>query len=203
MNQLVEPLVDLDARILSVSTNTSIALVIDRLLRLQSGRDWRSPIYIYLPGADGTVSESRELSAMDFLTLHAIFQRLRSCVRGVGLGLLGPFETLTLASCQAGHRYLLPSAMCCAGALEMGQLPFSDHIGLTGDLRVSLREQAARLIRAQLDQVLAQLGLPATVWQAPSKLLGAQSCLEARIADRIVPIADLSRTIEQIHVPVL
>ena len=195
MNHAIEPLVDLEARILCVSATIPTTVVVDRLLRLQSGRDWQRPIWLYLPGADGPGTEAPTLSAMDFLTLHAIFRSLRSPVHGVGLGLLRGFEPLLLAACQPGHRYLLPSALCYVGALAVDRLPFSHELGLAVASGASLREQAAHLIRGQLDSILAQLQTPASLWQGPPRLFSAQACIAAGLADRIVPVADRSLTL--------
>ena len=47
-----DPLVDLDARLLSISSNTPTPIVIDRLLRLQNGDDWQEPITVYISPAE-------------------------------------------------------------------------------------------------------------------------------------------------------
>lgn len=197
-----EPLVSIEARLLCLSKRTPIAIVTDRLLRLQNESRWRQPILLYLLGADdGDGSSQSSLSALDFLTLYSVLRTLRSPVHGVALGLLRGYEPLVLAACERGHRLLLPTAMACVGPFEIGQLPLSDTaVGLTHSAGLSLREQAKTLVQAQLNVILNELGLDPSFWQQP-KVLMAESTIKIGLADAIVPMAELTKTTQPAHVP--
>jgi len=79
-----DPLVDLDARLLSISSNTPTPIVIDRLLRLQNGDDWQEPITVYISPAE----DNRSIGVLDFLQIYAVTRVLRSPIHTVALGTL-------------------------------------------------------------------------------------------------------------------
>ena len=189
MDLIIEPLLSLEDRLLSFSPRTPVAVVIDRLLRLHNVPEWLDPITLYFCGADDEgVRPQRTLSALEFLQLHSVLQRLRSPVYPTALGLIGNFSSVLLASCARGKRHLLPSAMLCVGPLEIADLPLSDAIGLAQRHQgPSLRDQARALIQAQLDHILAGLHLAPGLWQAP-RVLSAEAAISAGLADAIVPI---------------
>jgi len=189
MDLIIEPLLSLEDRLLSFSSRTPVAVVIDLLLRLHNAPEWRDPITLYFCGADDEgVRPQRTLSALEFLQLHSVLQRLRSEVHPTALGLTaGYFESLLLASCARGKRHLLPSAMLCVGPLEIADLPLSNAIGLGNQQGPSLLDQARVLVQAQLDHVLAGLHLSPGLWQVP-RVLSAEAAISAGLADAIVPI---------------
>jgi len=94
-----DPLGDLDARLLSISSNTPTPIVIDRLLRLQNGDDWQKPITVYISPAE----DNRSIGVLDFLQIYAVTRVLRSPIHTVALGTLRGYDPLILAAGQKGE----------------------------------------------------------------------------------------------------
>jgi ATP-dependent protease ClpP protease subunit len=181
-----DPLVDLDARVLSVSVNTPSQIVIDRLLRLQNGDDWREPITLYIAAAE----DNRSVGVLDFLQIHAIIQTLRSPVRTVALGgMLRGYEVLLLADGERGHRHILEHSLLCLEPFRFQGLPFTDGpIGMEQVPGLSMREQAEQLLTAEMGVVLQRLRLEPTLFET-ARIIGAAEAISRGIADLVVPVA--------------
>ena len=179
-----DPLVDLDARLLSISSNTPTPIVIDRLLRLQNGDDWQKPITVYISPAE----DNRSIGVLDFLQIYAVTRVLRSPIHTVALGTLRGYDPLILAAGQRGHRHILNHSLICLEPFKFDGLPFCERpIGMAQAPGASLREQAEKLLRAELDAIMQDLRLDRDLFKIP-KIVSAEESIAKGLADAIVPI---------------
>ena len=179
-----DPLVDLNARILSISVDTPTQIVIDRLLRLNNAKNWQEPITIYISPSE----DSRSLTILDFLQIHAVLKICRAPIHTVALGMLRGFEVLLLANGTKGHRKILEHSLLCIEPFRFDNLPFADSpIGIGQQQGASLREQAESLLRRELDTVFQELNLDPAVFHR-SQIIGSERGISLGIADAVVSI---------------
>ncbi|MGO8698185.1 MAG: ATP-dependent Clp protease proteolytic subunit [Limisphaerales bacterium] len=182
-NMTPDPLVDQQARIMSVSVHTPAPIVIDRLLLLQTGDDAQKPITIFLsPDEDG-----RSIAVLDFLQVYAVMRALCSPIHTVALGMLRGLETLLLAAGKRGHRQILEHSMICVAPLEFYRPPFSESPIASGLQGTSLRQQAEQYLGAEIDTIVTDLRLDRNLFKTSQIFSGVQAIVHG-IADTIVPI---------------
>jgi len=183
--QIVEPIVDFEARILCLPPLEPVSIVVDRMLRLDAAPVGLEPINLYLACADDQPESIS--STFDFLWLFSVMRMLRSPVHGTALGILRGFEALLLASGKRGKRFVLHNAMASVGNVEICDLPLAGWVGLGEGHESSHHDQANALVPFQLGKILGELNLSPTLWEAP-RILTAGAAITAELADSIVPI---------------
>jgi hypothetical protein len=179
----MEPLFDLDARVLAIGTGVSTNAVVDGLLRLHAAKKFSRPITFYIVGgADGAAP----LTAVDAMLVGSVMRTVRSPIRTVGLGWLRNWQPLLLASGTLGQRYLLPQTLVALGPLDWNSLPLPrTPIGLHHSPPEMTQPQTERMLQSQLDGFLSELKLPPELFSR-NRLLTAQEAVENRLADHLV-----------------
>lgn len=191
----MEPLCDINARILAIGTGVSTNMVVDGLLRLHAAKKFTRPITFYIVG--GTEGAA-PLTAVDAMLVASVMRTVRSPIRTVGLGWLRNWQPLLLASGAIGQRYLLPQTLVALGPLDWNSLPLPrTAIGLHHSPPETAYPKTEQVLQNQFDGFLAELKLPPELF-ACNRLLTAQEAVEHRFADHVVegfPTPQLSHSL--------
>ena len=185
---LINPLVDIQSRVLCLSSRTPICAVIESLQFF--GRN-PEPIWLHLLGYDEDSHQPSRLSAFEFLRLRAVLSAMRTPVHALAVGCLQDYEPLVLASCHPSCRHILQGAMISVGPLRLDDLPFPGaELEVPADVGTEWNITKNHL-RRQLDEVLGALSLDPHLW-LKERVLSAQAAVKAGLADSVIDIKELS-----------
>ena len=177
----MEPLFDLDHRIVAIGTGASTSAIVDRLLRLHAAKQRSRRITLYVVG---TTAEMPPLSAGDALLLADVLRSIAPPIRTVGFGLLTGWQPVLLACGTRGERYMLTHSLVAAGPLDWTGLTLpKNSIGLQSPAHPTT------LIRQQLDRqvqaLFTELKLVPDLF-ARHHLLTAQEAIANGLTDHVV-----------------
>jgi len=197
----MEPLFDLDARILAIGTGVTTNAVVDGLLRLHASKRFTRPITLYIVGGtEGTAP----LPAVEAMLLAGVMRTVRSPIRTVGLGLLTGWQPLLLACGTIRQRSLLPQTLLNLGPLKWDCLTLKrGPIGLQPAPWQSAHHQTELLLQKQLRGLLAELKLSPKLF-ASNRVWTAHMAIKHQLADRVVErlvTPEILQTICHTHEP--
>ena len=176
----MEPLFDLQNRIVAVGTGSSTSAVADALLRFHAAKAKSKAVTLYVVGA---VAGATPLPAGDALLLIDVLRSLAPPIRTVGFGLLTGWQNLLLAAGTPGQRYLLARSLVAVEPLEWTGLTLPRYpLGLQG--HAASPALMAQQLQQQLDRLLGELNLAPEIFKTP-RLLNASEAIEHHFADQV------------------
>ncbi len=179
----MQPLFDLEGRVMSIGGSLSAERVIDALLRMQNSTNWTKPITVYLGLVDRV--QQPGVGPFEAVQICTLLRHIRvPVVRTVGIGgLLKDYEPMVLAAGTPGHRYLLRHSVLVPALASPTELPFPGPVPGLGQAKQSMREAIHRIHMDQIASLCAELAIPRR-WE--NLVLPAEAAISAGFADALI-----------------